>query len=146
MGFSGNNRGSCYRFPALMLGIGLLITMTHTTQVQASETESVSGTLHCPEDFVLPSNAIAYITLTDVSPLQASSSEMIARQFIHQPCQNPTAFELIYDPTKISERHLYAIQVRIALEDEVILTNTSAYPVITQGNPTVIDVHVRSVE
>lgn len=146
MVFSENNCRTCSRSSIVMIGISVLMTMAYAAQALASETDSVSGTLHCPEGLVLPSNAIAYLTLTDVSPLQASSSAMIARQFIHQPCQNSTAFELTYDPTKINERHLYAIQVRIALEDEVILTNSSAYPVITQGNPTVVEIHVEPVE
>ena len=114
----------------------------------STEPYSVSGRLHFPEGFSLPSDAIATITLTDVSPLQDISATMIARQVIHPPHEQSTPFELpfelIVDPDEISDHHLYAIQARVASAGRVILTNSSAYPVITQGHPTVVEVYVES--
>ncbi|MEL6320974.1 MAG: YbaY family lipoprotein [Cyanobacteria bacterium J06626_14] len=126
--------------------LSLLLTMGYSAKAVASETHSVSGVLHCPENFVPPPNAIAYITLTDVSPRQDSTSAIVARQVVHQPCQDPISFELTYDPTKISEHYLYAIQAQISAAGEVILRNSSAHPVITQGHPTVVEVYVEPMD
>jgi uncharacterized lipoprotein YbaY len=109
-----------------------------------TEMNQVTGFIYYPEDFSMPSQVIVYVTLTDVSPLQDSSSEIVARQIISSPEQSsPLYFELPYDSSKIMEHHLYAIQVRMTVAGQVIRTNSSAYPVITQGNPTTVEVFVQ---
>ena len=89
------------------------------------------------------SDAIATITLTDVSPLQDSSATMIARQTIEPSDQRSVPFALTVDPDEISDRHLYAIQARVASAGRVILTKASAYPVLTQGNPTTVEIYLQ---
>ncbi|MGB3296453.1 MAG: YbaY family lipoprotein [Phormidesmis sp.] len=109
-----------------------------------AERYTVSGRLHYPENFALPSDAIATVTLTDVSALEDSSATMLVRQVIHPPHQQLSVpFALTVDATDIDERHLYTIQARVASAGRVILTNASTYPVITLGNPTTVEVHVR---
>lgn len=123
--------------------ISLLIALGCTMKALSAEDYTVSGRLHYPENFVLPVDAIATITLTDVSPLQDSSSAMIARQVIYPPHpQSSVPFELTIDPTDISDRNLYTLQARVASAGRVILTNASDYPVITQGNPTTVEIYV----
>ena len=112
----------------------------------SSEPDTISITLNCPENFALPSDAIGYLTLTDVSPRQDISIRTIARQIIHEPCKGTMRFELAYDPTKIWERHHYAIQAQIASAGRVILSNSSAHMVITQGNPTVVEIDVEQLD
>jgi len=85
---------------------------------------------------------IAYITLLDVSPRQDVESSIIARQTITDPDQLPIAFEVPYNPNQIHSDHLYAIQAQVTTEGRVILRNRSAHPVITQGNPSVVEVLV----
>lgn len=126
--------------------LSFLMWIGCAAQALPSESASISGALSYAEDVSLPSNAIAYITLTDVSPLQHSSSEIIARQIIHVTRQNPMTFELEYDPARINEHHLYAIQVQIAAAGKVVVANSSAYPVITQGHPTMIEVHIEQID
>ena len=115
----------------------------YTVEPYTVEPYTVSGRLHYPTNFSLPSDAIATITLTDVSPLQDSSAAFIARQTIHPPHLDASvSFRLEIDPAEISDRHLYAIQARVASAGQVILRNASAYPVITQGHPTTVDVYL----
>lgn len=123
--------------------ISLIIAFGCAVSALSAEHYTVSGRLHYPENFSLPADAIATLTLTDVSPLQDSSATMIARQVIHPPHQlSSVPFALTVDVADISDRHLYAIQARVASAGRVILTNDSAYLVITQGNPTTVEVYV----
>lgn len=125
--------------------ISLLLLLGCTVSAMPSEHIRVSGRLHYPENFPLPSDAIATITLTDVSPLQDSSAAMIARQTI-EPSGQPVPFALIVDPDKISDRYLYAIQARVASAGRVILTHAAAHPVITQDNPTTVEIYLTPVQ
>ncbi|MBD2072150.1 YbaY family lipoprotein [Leptolyngbya sp. FACHB-671] len=106
----------------------------------------MSGTLISAPSVALPEGAIAYITLLDVSPREDVESSIIARQTITDPDQLPIAFEVLYSLNRIRSDHLYAIQAQVTTEGRVVLRNCSAYPVITQGNPSVIEVLVDLVE
>lgn len=123
------------------VAFGILIMLGFAVRTVSAEPSSVSGKLHYPENFLLPADAIVTISLTDVSPLQDSDATIIDRQVIAAD-QRLASFELSYDPAEINDRHLYAIQARVTSSGCVILTNASAYPVITQGNPTTVEVYV----
>lgn len=124
------------------LAFGTLIMWGCAVRTASAEPGRVSGKLHYPENFLLPADAIVTISLTDVSPLQDSDAAIVDRQVISAD-QHLVSFELTYDPAEISDRHLYAIQARVTSLGRVILTNASAYPVITQGNPTTVEVYVK---
>ena len=124
------------------LALGILIVLSCAARTASAQTSVVSGRLHYPENFLLPADAIVAISLTDVSPLQDSDGAIIDRQILSAD-QRPGAFELTYDPAEISDRHLYAIQARVTSSGRVILTNASAYPVITQNYPTTVEVYVK---
>lgn len=106
----------------------------------SSPSARVSGTLVSSQDITFPQGAIAYITLVDVSPRQDVEAGIIARQTIANPEQLPIAFDLEYSPEEIHPDHRYAIQVQVAIAGQTIFRNRDAYPVITQGNPSVIEV------
>ena len=125
--------------------IGLLIVFGCAMKVLPAEHYTVSGRLHYAENFPLPSDAIATLTLTDVSPLQDSSATLIARQVMYPPhLLSSVPFVLTVAAADISDHHLYAIQARVASGGRVILTNDPGYPVITQGNPTAVEIYVTS--
>ncbi|MGB3573449.1 MAG: YbaY family lipoprotein [Phormidesmis sp.] len=107
----------------------------------SAEPSSVSGKLHYPENFSLPADAIVTVSLTDVSPFQDSDATLIDWQILATD-QRPMSFDLAYDPAEISDRNLYAIQARVTSSGRVILTNASAYLVITQSHPTRVEVYV----
>jgi putative lipoprotein len=61
----------------------------------------------------------------------------IGEQVIENPePQVPIAFKVDYDPSVIDERHTYSMRVRIEVDGKLRFINTSAYQVITGGNPT----------
>lgn len=112
-----------------------------TSNSLSSEFYGVSGMLTSSQN-TLPQGAIAYITLVDVSPRQDVERSIIARQTITDLRQLPISFELEYSPEKIRTDHLYAIQVQVTTEGRPVLRNSSAYPVITQGNPSVVEIRL----
>ncbi|MEO0457657.1 MAG: YbaY family lipoprotein [Cyanobacteria bacterium P01_A01_bin.114] len=126
--------------------LSLLLILSSVAKGMSSDMHYVSGRLYFPEDFGLLSSAIAYVTLSDVSPRQESSSEILARQIIHPDRRRSIPFELAYDPAQIRERHLYAIQAQTTVAGAVVLRNTSAYPVITQGHPTTVDIYLEQID
>lgn len=122
--------------------LSTLVLFGCASNTMSSELSKVTGTLTYPQPTVLPPDAVAYISLVDVSPRQDSSADIVARQTIKNPGRAPIPFELTYNPTRISKNHLYVIQAHITAKDGLRLINTSPHPVITRGNPSTADVVV----
>lgn len=122
--------------------LSLLVLAGLTSNSLSLQSNKVSGVLIATPDVALPEGAIAYITLLDVSPRQDVEFSIIARQTIPDPEQLPISFELPYSPDRIRPDHLYAIQAQVTTGGRVVLRSRSAYPVITQGNPSVVEVLV----
>lgn len=153
---AGSNLSSTFGlmvFSAFLLNICLLcesvsasVPHTMTTNTMTSKKiATVSGVIAFPSKTRLPSDAIAYITLIDVSPRQDSDQGIIARQTLKNPSSDTIAFKLDYDSAKICANCLYAIQVQIVAQGKVIYRNASAHPVITQGKPTIVNVLLKPV-
>jgi len=122
--------------------LSLLVLAGLTSNSLSLQSNKVSGVLIATPDVALPEGAIAYITLLDVSPRQDVETNIIARQTITDLNQLPISFELSYNPDQIHPDHLYAIQAQVTIEGRVVLRNRSAYPVITQGSPSMVKVLV----
>ena len=128
------------------IGLSALMLLGSISNSLPAEAAKVSGTLTNPHTTALPSNAIVYITIVDVSPLEDNSGDMIARQTITNPKQVKIPFEVEYNPARISPSHIYALQAQITVGNSILFRNTSAYPVITKGNPSTVQVSVDSVK
>lgn len=108
----------------------------------AKPTASVTGTVTYLQKIALPPTAVVEVKLQDVS-LQDAPAVTIAQQTISlENRQVPVPFTLLYDPTQIDPRRTYAVQVRILVGGQLRFINTSAYPVITNGSPTQVNIVV----
>ena len=100
----------------------------------------------CPEFFRLgDDDAVISVKLNDVSLADAPATT-IGEQTITGVTEFPVPFAVTYDPQVIEENHTYAISVRV--EDpsgKLLFINTSAYNVITGGNPSEVEVVVDPV-
>ena len=106
---------------------------------------AVVGNITAREGSALPEGAAVQITLSDVS-LQDVAAKVIGEQVIQNPGQFPFPYAVTYDPEIIDPRNTYAMGVRITDSDgNLIYINTSAYNVITGGNPSQVDVMVEPV-
>jgi uncharacterized lipoprotein YbaY len=106
---------------------------------------AVTGTITYLQRIALPEDAVVEVKLSDVSRADAPAT-VIGEQTITNPGQVPIPFVVTYDPAVIDPRFTYAIQVRITDgAGNLMWINTSAYNVITNGNPSTIEVVVDQV-
>jgi len=101
-------------------------------------TASVNGTATYRERIALPPGAKLEVTLADVS-LADAPAETIATVELEDIGQPPYAFELRYDPRAIVPSRLYAVHARITLAGRLLFTTDTRHGVITNGNPTTVE-------
>jgi putative lipoprotein len=102
----------------------------------------ITGTVTYRQRIELPPEAIVEVKLLDVS-VQDIAAKTIGEQAIKHAGQVPVPFEINYIPALIQKGHRYAVQARILDQGKLIFANTQAYPVITMGSPTRVDVVVQ---
>jgi uncharacterized lipoprotein YbaY len=106
---------------------------------------AVTGMITYPQRIALPEDAVVEVKLSDISLADAPAT-VIGEQTITNPGQVPIPFVVTYDPAVIDPRFTYAIQVRINdSAGNLMWINTSAYNVITNGNPSTVEVVVEQV-
>jgi len=106
----------------------------------------VIGNIVTTGEGILPENSVVQVTLSDVSIADAAAI-VIGEQIINNPSGFPIPFQVTYNPEVIDQRYSYAIGVRISDESGTLLyDNSRAYNVITQGNPSIVEVTVDSIE
>ena len=71
--------------------------------------------------------------------LQDAPSVTLGEVTLVGPGQVPIEFEIRYDPSVIEDWRTYAVQATIYERGQLMFINTSAYDVITGGNPTHVD-------
>ena len=119
------------------------ISMEERGQGQKSAT--VTGTVTYRQRIALPPGAVVEVSLLDVSRAD-NRGLVIDKHEIHPTTQVPIPFTLKYDPAQIDEMHSYAVQGRIMLDGKIWFTSTKRYAVITQGNPTRLEIVVDMVK
>jgi putative lipoprotein len=142
-GISSINSGiSMKTIRVLVLTTACLLALAISASAQEGQT--VSGTVELSDSTPLPTGARLIVQLLDVS-LQDAPATVLAEQVLDASRDGPPyAFTLAYDPTRINARlayPAYVIEVFVRRGDDLLMTNTEAFPVLTNGAPT-DDVHV----
>lgn len=106
----------------------------------------VTGTVAYRERMAMPENASLSIQLQDVSLADAPAKVIAEQKFMFAGHQVPLPFEVHYDPAKIDPKRSYVLSAQITVNAQLIFLNTTAYPVITQGNPKKVDMVLQMVE
>jgi heat shock protein HslJ len=113
------------------------------TFTAAAAQAAVTGTVTYRERSALPPTATVTVQLLDVSRADAPAA-VIAEQVIQADGkQVPFSFSLAYDPAQIDPRHTYSVRATIKDGDRLLFTSAQAYPVITNGNPTNVEIVVQ---
>ena len=103
-------------------------------------TPSVTGSVDYGQSNVLPRGSKLVIQLRDTT-YQDTSSELIAEEVIVNPDQSPVKFKLDYRPADIEEGSLYSMNVSIYDNDgRLIFANDTSFEVITDGNPSKVNI------
>lgn len=105
----------------------------------------VAGTVSYQQMIELSPDAVLTVQLQDVSKADAPAT-VIGETIVTEFDEMPIPFAVSYDPEVIDTRNTYALSVRITDgAGNLLFTNTTSYPVITQGNPSEVEVVVEPV-
>lgn len=107
-----------------------------------AQAKNVTGTVTYRVRIALVPTAVVKVQLLDVSRADAPAT-VIAEQTIEpQGKQVPIPFSLGYDPAQIKENMRYVVRAQIMIDGNLAFTSTEAYPVITGGSPTQVEILV----
>lgn len=102
---------------------------------------TVTGTVYYLERMALPPNAEVVVQLLDASRADAPA-EVIAQDSISSGKQVPIPFKLDYDVARIVPAHTYVVRATIKADGSLLFTSTTANPVVTNGQPSYVEVRV----
>lgn len=107
---------------------------------------TVSGTVFYHERLSLTPEATLIVELRDTSHADAAA-ELVASQTIASPGQVPIEFDVPYDPREIDRDRRYSVTARIKESDgRLAFINDTAYDVLTNGNPSRVEMLLVLVE
>lgn len=109
----------------------------------APATLRVTGSVTYLQRIALAPDAEIIVQLQDVSRADAPAVVLAEQRFTQR--QVPVAFELVVDAAKIDPRMRYTVAARILQGGKLAFINDSAYPVLTQGQPSQADLVLRMV-
>jgi putative lipoprotein len=113
--------------------------MTSSFPVAAPAANAITGTVSYRQHVSLPPDAVVVIHLQDVylpdapSPFLAEFKTTVGQQKV------PIPFTLKFDPAKIDPNHPYVVEASILVHEHLRFTSDTAYPVLTKGSPTSVD-------
>ncbi|MBW4462602.1 MAG: YbaY family lipoprotein [Nodosilinea sp. WJT8-NPBG4] len=132
--------------PSVAVNIAADVTQTiEVNNAVQTNSASVTGTVSYLPRIAMPPNAILEVSLVDVSRANAPAIVLASQGTVFGDRQVPIPFELVYNPDQIDPRLSYAVQARITVDGDLRFTTTSRFAVITQGNPTNVEVLVEQI-
>jgi putative lipoprotein len=101
----------------------------------------LSGTVAYRQRIALPPQAVIELQLRELPAGDArESTTLVANEKITMgDRQVPVPFTLRYDPGKINANRVYDVKARIIVGEQVRFSSGQVYPVLTQGNPSHVD-------
>ncbi len=124
------------RLAAFVLALGII----GSGEVMA-QTQQVTGSVTYLERMALPPEAKLKVSLQDVS-LQDVPAKVIS-QTETELKGVPAPFSLPYDADQILPNHTYSVRAQIVLDDRLLFSSTSFYPVLTNGAGDTADIIVK---
>jgi len=133
----------CKKLKAVvMASLTLMLAACQTTK--AEPTATVRGEATYRERIAVPPGAQLEVLLLDVSRADAPSQTIggVTLPDIGQP---PYSFEIEYRPDQIVSSHQYVVRARLMHDGRLLFTTDQAYPVITRGHPTEVQLVLKRV-
>jgi len=119
---------------------------THPGASSSAEGATLTGTVAYRERVALPADAIAEISLVDATT-QGAAAPVVAKVTVQSDGkQVPLPFSLHYDASRIDKTHLYTARAAIRSGGQLLFTTDQVRGVITQGNPTHVDLMLTRVD
>ncbi|MDQ2768335.1 MAG: YbaY family lipoprotein [Gemmatimonadota bacterium] len=132
---------------ALIVGaISATGACAHQAHESTGEDATLTGTVSYRERVALPPDAIAEISLIDAT-IQDVAAPVVARVIVSADGkQVPLPFSLHYDAGRIDKAHLYTVRATIRSAGQLLFTTDQVRGVITQENPTHVDLMLTRVD
>lgn len=124
----GIDRRAVVGIAAAAVALLVMVGCSSTTAVDST----VRGTATYRERMALPPGAVLEVTLQDVS-LADAPARVLGTARTENPGNPPFSFEISYDPGQIDDRHTYAVRATIRVDDTLMFTTDTTYPVLTRG-------------
>ncbi len=125
------NSKKIWEFPIVFILILLSLSLA-----SCNAKGEVTGTVIYRQRIALPPDAVLSVQIQDVSIADAPAT-VIGEQILKEPGQVPISYTVDYRYRDIEDSHRYAMQARIEdAEGNLLFINDTAFPVLTQGNPT----------
>jgi len=105
----------------------------------------ITGTVSYRVRMALPANAAIDVRLEDVSRADAPAVIVAENIFAAAGKQVPIPFQLPYSPGDIQPGHQYQVRAQIMVEDKLLFVTTRAYPVLTNGAPSMVNMVLQPV-
>lgn len=128
----------------IMAVASLTLLMAACLTTKAEPTATVRGEAMYRERLAVPPGAQLEILLLDVSRADAPS-QTIGSVTLTDVGQPPYPFEIAYRPDQIVSSHQYVVRARLTHEGRLLFTTDQAYPVITAGHPTEVQLVLKRV-
>jgi uncharacterized lipoprotein YbaY/membrane-bound inhibitor of C-type lysozyme len=112
---------------------------------QSSSAGSVTGTVTYLQRMALPPSAVIQVQLLDVSLADAPSQVIAEDKISLGDRQVPVPFELKFDPAAIDPKHAYSVSAKIMVDGELRFISDQSHPVLTRGNPNMVEIVVKQV-
>ena len=126
-----------------VLAVAMVIAGCVTPPPPASSAR-VTGSASYLERIAMPPGAVFEATLEDVSRMDVAG-DVISSVRQDQAGGPPYDFVLDYDPARIVPSRRYAVRATITLAGRLLYTSDRIHPVITNGNPTSVDIVLKRV-
>lgn len=124
---------SFYAKLALCSGIfAIITTAVGCAHKQPDPMNTVTGNITWREPVKLSDDAVAYVTLSDVTNGRINSKTVVQQTV--RPDGSNVPFELTYNERAIVPNHDYVIDVRVVDRGELVFVTGHSYRVITNGN------------
>ena len=113
---------------------------------QTASSPTISGTVTYRVRMALPPDAAIDVRLEDVSLADAPAKLVAENVFAVGGQQVPIPFQVPYSQHDIQANHRYSVRARITVGEKLLFTTTKAYPVITRGAPTTVNLVLEPVK
>jgi heat shock protein HslJ len=117
---------------------GQLLLLDQSGNLLLGYQAAVIGRIYGPEGAAIPAGSQVLTTITN-----STTGAVLGNQPQSNTSVFPIPFAVAYNPVNVDPNQSYVIQVNVTdASGNILFTTKQAYPVITQGNPSFVDVTV----
>ncbi|MEM7318248.1 MAG: YbaY family lipoprotein [Pseudomonadota bacterium] len=98
---------------------------------------TIDGSATYLERIAVPQGAVLNVQLLDVSKTDVAAETLVRHSRAIEAV--PATFELNFDDTQIKDNHSYVVRAQITQGGQLLFTTDTAYPVLTRGGATSVD-------